>query len=160
MDIIFDEISQFIVKKIINKQKLGFGEYFDLTNNKKYIVCCYDECNKLIVCQYCGRFNSIELDHGGLYGDDGEGYYFDLGIKDCEIYTKISVPSVPDCEYKFFELEENFDFNTIKNIYTFVIENLKSCDLINYNDVKLIRSYYQFDNEDTICDVKYEECLS
>lgn len=159
MDIIFDEISQFIVKKIINKQKLGFVEYFDLTNNKKYIVCCYDECNKLIVCQYCGRFNCIVHDHGELYGDDGEGYYFDLGIENPQFYTMISVPSVPDCEYRFFELEENFDFNTIKNIYTFVIENLKSCDM-NYNDVKLIRSHVQFDSEDIICDVKYEEELS
>lgn len=144
----------------MNKQKFKFNEYFDLTHNKKYIVCYYDKSNKLVVCQYCGHFNNIIYDLGGAYGDLCEGYYFDLGIKDYIFYTTTYESIVPDCEYyKFFEVEENFDFNTIKNIYTFVIENLKSCSM-NYNDVKLISSIEYIDNEDIICDIEYENIFS
>ena len=161
MDIVFDEISQFIVKKIVNKQKNEFEKYFDLTKNKKYIVCYYDKSNKLIICQYCGRFDNIDIDHGGAYGDIGEGYHFDIGIKDYRFCTTISncYKPLPGYECKiFFELEENFNFDTMKNIYTFVIENLKHGSM-NYNDIKLISSTEYVDNNDIICDMEYEHSL-
>lgn len=147
MNTIFDEISQFVIKKITNKIKFDNEELYQLEKFKKYIMCYYDKSNQIVMIKYCGYFNNFHS-MKTIYCFDFEGYYFHFNINDSCSYG-IPVEYLMNYSYfNFFEVEENFNQYTMINIYTFVIDNLKSMSL-NLPNIKLnlFEEYEKIDEE-------------
>lgn len=137
MNIIFDELKQYIINEVKEKIKLDDYDYFNLKCNSKYLVCFYDKNNELICCKYPGYYISTEYEYDTYLGYDLEGYFFSQTLNPysstfksnhtthCVVKEIYEDDEKKYSHHKFFELEHTFDCNTMDNIYKYVISNIE-----------------------------------
>lgn len=113
MEVIFDEISQYIIKEV---DKVSYNHH--LQKNSKYIACIYNYDNKLMMCLYLGFFDSKIFSEGYRFKNNSHVSNEFFIINTNHDYHN-------DCLTKFFEVEEIFDFDVLDNIYVWFINNIK-----------------------------------
>ena len=175
MNIIFDEIKQFIVKEIIDKHqnisKFDY-EYWNLEKNKKYIIVYfdapnYDNPNKTLVAfEFAGYFSEIyEFDPviGGwdyMYSNP-EGYVF-CNPSNTDKHTPTGEEHCSrtsgELFHKFYELEYNFESNNLKQIYQNLIYYFQLNSNNNFNSIKY--KTCSLISSDIIYDNKYENLIN
>jgi len=169
MNIIFNELKQFIVKETKTVILDDDSEYFDLKKTKQYIICYFDEFKKLIMCDYTGYFNKIiytsDDDESNTSDDDESNtpiYYFDNNQDNNISVFMVNVAFALNIknfyEYKFYELEDNFNLNIFKDIHMNVIKNLKLSSL-PYTHIKIsLTNEFNIDRY-LIYDLKYKKYI-
>lgn len=128
--IIFDELSQFVIKEITEQQVKGHNIY-NLEKYKKYLITYFDDDNIISCIQFAGYFYKHDNSYNPGLGmtesydfastESGETsanviIYSDLNSNFQEFinYTKII----------FYELEYNFNYDNITNIFNLIKNNL------------------------------------
>lgn len=166
MDIIFDEISQYVIKKIDEQIMIkNSGKYFVLKKNSKYICCYYNDLSKLNVIQYCGYFDSVVYYYLELNNLVSSGYKF--SSTKCNSKSFVMIGEHYDYTFMnyskkiFYEVEDTFSIFTMGFIYSMIIENLKLCS-IEYSHIKLNMDISKKKNmidkpNAIIYDVEYED---
>lgn len=136
MNIVLNELKQYVIKEVEEKIKLNGYDYFNLKYNAKYLVCFYDKDNEPICCEYLGYYISTDCDYDIYLGYDFEGYYFspfsfNSNSSNSSYTTHRAVKEINEdgekeySYHNFFELEHTFNFNTMNDIYEFVISNIE-----------------------------------
>lgn len=165
MDIIFDNLKQFVIKEVKEKIKLDKHDFFDLKKNTKYLVCYYNENNEPICCEYLGYFAHIDNDWDDPYQCDAYyGYYFTHNLNSNTSFGGVREYDLWDDEkdysyHKFFELDNTFNFITMEDIYKFVASNTNP-EISNELSFKYI---YKFIGEHVTCEIydkKYDEIFN
>ena len=154
MNVIFDEINQYIIKKVNDKIKILNHEYWNLEHGKKYLVVYYDHnnSNNIFLLEYIDYFNDITPCYPGAYGDLSEGYsYIKSTDSNADAYSSVVISDLnskrAEYYYEFYELENNFKLTIFEQIYKHTIyllqqSKLNNCDICYYNSENLIIYIY------------------
>ena len=117
MEQVLDEIKQYVIAKITLNNS---GEDYSLIKGKKYICVKYDDDGQFINIIYAGKFKYYGNLSSGMYLShvDYGGYIFDGEIEDKNNSINIIIASeYNDILFEFYEIEESFDANRIKQIF-------------------------------------------
>ena len=177
MNLIFNEIKQFVVKFVNEKEYVGEDTgssgfepptsiyIYKLQNNKKYLIIELEDKNiyKII---YPGKFIDFSVDCDGLtkYKFSNGSYYnnyynsynyqnkkIDYDNLDNDIHNYEYDSDISECEtYKyflFFELENNFNEQKLVEILQFCIDNSEKKKYLCVNNKFGLIEIYSFHNQ-------------
>ena len=163
MELILNELKQYGAILIPDTRKNN--DSYNLSKDKKYIT-VYNKLNqemieKNIICIiYSGKFKYYQKCHPGAYGQLGEGYYFE-SLTDADANTSIRIVTEydypHDLNFNFYEIDENFDENRMKEIYDYVVKYDNSICFYNkeYTTNIFLREY----QSEFILDDEYLETI-
>ena len=152
MEFVFDELKQYIVKKVSYDNRNPI-KYANVIKNKKYLIVYYhtdketkQKTIKLI--EYPGKFSNVNIPRGGPDSYFIEGYEF-YGIyqennNNLSLRQSYYITGEFNCDrtdgklsHEFYELEDIFSSQNISNIYDHIVINNKLNDIQNTITIKI-----------------------
>ncbi len=187
MEIIFDELKQYVVKEVQDKKifysKLHWDtnpseiKYWNLDQQKKYLIVYFDRksnpnlnSNQIVLIEYAGKFNRIYIsERQSSYDLWFEGYWFtgyNYNKKSKHEHLVTNEFNCPrtrhHCQHKFYELEYNFELENLKQIYLDFKGSLKLSESEldnpdNFNNFNNLGNSNNPDNHNIFEDISFKQ---